>query len=241
MSARLVDSLLDRPLGLGTAQNDPTQGEEDLGVPLVVGGGVLLLEPLGQLVALVQDVLHRSRHDHHLRTVPRSHGMNDAWSRRSLDHTDLKENGRRVGSDDQREALIKVVHPDRVGIGVQDVPVAHSVLTGAFRDDRLTAHHSKLTCRDRVTQGACARLRKHRGSAVEIRVSRRCSSILGHCSEPTWTGCPSLRVTQSFLSTSVKCPLWPSPPNGISAGQRHFSATTDDRQSRLGFAMYYEM
>ncbi len=59
--------------------------------------------------------------------------MNDAWSRRSLDHTDLKENGRRVGSDDQREALIKVVHPDRVGIGVQDVSVAHSVLTGAFR------------------------------------------------------------------------------------------------------------
>ncbi len=40
--------------------------------------------------------------------------MNDAWSRRSLDRIDLKESGRRVGSDDQREALIKVVHPDRI-------------------------------------------------------------------------------------------------------------------------------
>lgn len=65
MFARIRDSLLNGPLGLGAAQNGSTQGEEDLGIPLVVWGGVVVLEPLGQLVAVVKDVLHRSRHDHH--------------------------------------------------------------------------------------------------------------------------------------------------------------------------------
>lgn len=53
MLARLSDSLLNGPLGLGAAQNGSTQGEEDLGISLVVWGGVVVLEPLGQLVAVL--------------------------------------------------------------------------------------------------------------------------------------------------------------------------------------------
>ena len=46
--------------------------------------------------------------------------------------------------------------------------------------------------------------------------------------------CPDLPITQSLLKTFQKCQLWPSGPNGISAGQRHVSTRADDRQSRLG-------
>ncbi len=72
MLARLGDSLLNGPLSLGSAQNGSTQGEEALGIPLVVGGGLVVLEPLGQLVAVVKDVLNRSRHNHHLRNLSRA-------------------------------------------------------------------------------------------------------------------------------------------------------------------------
>ena len=66
--------------------------------------------------------------------------MNDDRSRLPLNHADLVKNSRGAGTYDHREAIIEIEHPDRVVVSVQYVRVAHPVLAGARRDDKIHAH-----------------------------------------------------------------------------------------------------
>jgi len=71
MSARVGHRLLDRSLSLGASQHGSTQGGEDVRVALVVGGGLICLEALGELIAVLDDVMDRAGH-HHLKNFSRT-------------------------------------------------------------------------------------------------------------------------------------------------------------------------
>ena len=72
MAPRLADGLLDRALGFRPGPDGLTQSGEDVGVTLVVAGWLVVLEALGQLVAVIEYVLDGARHDRYFRNLSRT-------------------------------------------------------------------------------------------------------------------------------------------------------------------------
>lgn len=76
--------------------------------------------------------------------------MYDDHCGRCLDPADLMEHRGGVPSDQHRQAVSELEDADWVGVNVQDVLVADSMLAGAGRDDRLSTHGDKLACGRRL-------------------------------------------------------------------------------------------
>ena len=57
--------------------------------------------------------------------------MHDDGARRRIDDSDLVKHGSGVGADEHHEAVVELEDADRVGVGMQDVLVADSMLAGA--------------------------------------------------------------------------------------------------------------
>jgi hypothetical protein len=84
------DGFGDLPLAAGSAECGPA--EEVLGdIDLVVGGWLVALQLLGQLVGVVEDFLHRSGHLGHLRYLGRAVM---AWTMNSMPSSEVASSPR---------------------------------------------------------------------------------------------------------------------------------------------------
>ena len=106
--------------------------------------------------------------------------MNDDRGGCSLDHPDLVKDGGCAAADEHRQAVVELEDANWVGVGVQDVLVAHSMLAGTGRDYRLGTHGSKLAC-DPIRLQAADNEHVHGGHC-------RSSSNLG--GSPSQVACP---------------------------------------------------
>ena len=72
MFACVQDGLAHGSFGVGAGQDCLPECGEDCRVAFVAGVGFVVLEPLRQLLGVVEDVLHGARHVHHLRHFSRA-------------------------------------------------------------------------------------------------------------------------------------------------------------------------
>lgn len=101
--------------------------------------GVEVLEALGELVGVVEDVLDRSRHEGSPDELGSCrHGVDDEVDSLAGADADLEESACEVGSDQHGE-VVEYEHADRVVVGVDDVVVCDAVFASARKNDRIHA------------------------------------------------------------------------------------------------------
>ena len=72
MVAGVADCFPDQAFSVRSRQDGPTQLGEHPGVTFVGRGRLVIFEALGELVSVVEDVLHCARHGYHLRNFSRA-------------------------------------------------------------------------------------------------------------------------------------------------------------------------